>query len=63
MHALALLLLLAALAAGHAGCMVRARRKASRLMRPAADLEPEDVDRWLSLIEPFPLGRPSRPRR
>lgn len=63
MHALALMLLLVALAAGHAGCRARARRRTSRLMRPAADLEPEDVDRWLSLIEPFPLGRTTRPRR
>jgi len=29
-------------------------------VRPAEEWEPEDVEAWLALIEPFPLGDPSR---
>ena len=36
------------------------RHDASRLMRPADEWEPEDVDSWLALIEPFPLHDPTR---
>jgi len=56
-----LLGLLAILFATHLICVRRARRVAGRLMRPAAQLEAEDYDRWLALIEPFPLKR-SAPR-
>ena len=52
--ALVLLLLLAQVL-----CLRQARRKDSRLMRPADDLEPEDVDRWLDLIEPCDLRDPT----
>ena len=34
----------------------RARRRATRLIRPADQWTGEDVRRWLELIEPFPLG-------
>jgi len=40
-----------------------ARRTQSRMMRPADDWEPEDVDRWLALIEPFPLPEQRGSRR
>lgn len=38
----------------------RARRDAARLLKPADDWDEADVDRWLALIEPFPLGKPTR---
>ena len=44
-------------------CARLARRSASRMMRPADDWEPEDIDRWLALIEPFPLEDPTRAGR
>jgi hypothetical protein len=37
----------------------RARRDAARLLKPADEWEDADVDRWLALIEPFPLGKPT----
>ena len=38
-----------------------ARRSDHRqLMRPADEWDAEDVDRWLDLIEPFPLANPTR---
>jgi len=54
-----LLLLAAALLAGQWLCGRRARRDATRLMRPADEWDAEDVDRWLALIEPFPLRKPT----
>jgi hypothetical protein len=54
---------LALLLLAHVACARLARRAAGRLMRPADELEAEDVDRWLELIEPFPLGQPRTPRR
>jgi hypothetical protein len=44
-------------------CGRLARRSVSRMMRPAEDWEPEDVDRWLDLIESFPLEGPTRAAR
>ena len=41
----------------------RARRDATRLMRPADEWDGEDVDRWLALIEPFPLRHPAPDRK
>jgi len=41
----------------------RARRDATHLMRPADEWEAEDVDRWLALIEPFPLRKPTHDRK
>jgi hypothetical protein len=40
----------------------RARRDAARLMRPADEWDEDDVERWLALIEPFPL-RKTTPKR
>lgn len=54
-----LLLILAALLPAHVLCVRRARRRRAHLMRPAELWDCEDVDRWLGLIEPFPLGRSS----
>jgi len=51
--------LLVILLAAHLLCVRRARRVAGRLMRPAHQLDAEDYDRWLGLIEPFPLKRPA----
>jgi len=59
----ALLTFLALLLLAHVACVRLARRTAGRLMRPADELEAEDVDRWLELIEPFPLGEARTPRR
>ncbi len=53
--ALATLLLLA-----HWRCARLAKHTQHQLMRPADQLEADDVDRWLDLIEPFPLDRPTR---
>jgi hypothetical protein len=41
----------------------RARRDAAHLMRPADEWDAEDVDRWLALIEPFPLRKPTHDRK
>jgi hypothetical protein len=40
-----------------------ARRTAARMMRPAEEWDAEDTERWLALIEPFPLPRPAPDRR
>ena len=40
-----------------------ARKSQSRMMGPGDEWEPEDVDRWLDLIEPFPLPERRRERR
>ncbi|MHC4340258.1 MAG: hypothetical protein ACYSX0_08610 [Planctomycetota bacterium] len=45
------------------GCAQLARTSVSRMMRPADDWEDEDIDRWLALIEPFPLEGPTRAGR
>ncbi|MHC4933987.1 MAG: hypothetical protein ACYTGV_17565 [Planctomycetota bacterium] len=45
------------------GCAQLARTSVSRMMRPADDWEDEDIDRWLALIEPFPLEDPTRAGR
>jgi hypothetical protein len=50
-----LLTTVALLLAAQAVCARLARRERARLMRPADLWEPEDVDRWLALIEPFDL--------
>jgi hypothetical protein len=44
-------------------CGRRARRDTARLMRPAEEWDGEDVDRWLALIEPFPLPKPTHDRK
>lgn len=41
----------------------RARRDAARWMRPADEWDGEDIDRWLALIEPFPLRKPTHDRK
>jgi hypothetical protein len=41
----------------------RARRDAAQLMRPADQWDEADVDRWLALIEPFPLRKPTHDRK
>lgn len=43
-------------------CGRRARRDAARL-KPADEWDGEDVDRWLALIEPFPLPKPTHDRK
>lgn len=60
-----LLILACVLATAHSYCWRLTRRSDdARLMRPAEEWEPEDVDRWLELIEPFPLAPdPARERR
>jgi hypothetical protein len=58
-----LLLLTAALLLGQWLSGRRARRDATRLMRPADEWEAEDLDRWLALIEPFPLRKPTHDRK
>jgi hypothetical protein len=45
------------------GCARLARGAVSRMMRPADDWEDEDMDRWLALIEPFPLEDSTRAGR
>jgi hypothetical protein len=59
-----LLILIGALLLGQWLCGRLARRKVARMMRPADDWDVGDVDRWLALIEPFPLrdSPPSRSR-
>jgi len=54
-----LLLLTVALLVGQWVIGRRARRDATHLMRPADEWDAEDVDRWLALIEPFPLRNPA----
>ena len=44
-------------------CARRARNSVSRMMGPAEEWEPEDVDGWLDLIEPFPLGEREQQNR
>lgn len=58
---LAILALLFPLLAIHAYCLRRARRTLNRMMRPAEHWEANDLDHWLSLIEPFPLGGDRHP--
>jgi len=38
-------------------CRRALRRVDDRLMRPADELSPDDIDRWLDLIETFELPR------
>ena len=37
----------------------RARRDAMGPSKPAEEWDGDDVDRWLALIEPFPLRNPT----
>ena len=48
-------LLVLALLAAQAALRGRARRRAAQLIRPADEWTSEDTQRWLDLIEPFPL--------
>jgi len=48
-------LLVLALACAQTALRGRARRRASKLMRPADEWTADDTQRWLDLIEPFPL--------
>ena len=57
-----LLILTGALLFGQWLCGRLARRKVARMMRPAEDWDVGDVDRWLALIEPFPLRDSPPPR-
>jgi len=52
--------LILALTAVQVALRGRARRRAHRNLRPAAEWTGDDVRRWLELIEPFPLGREER---
>jgi hypothetical protein len=52
-----LAVLILSLMAVQLGLRGRARLRARRNLRPAAEWTGEDVRRWLELIEPFPLGR------
>lgn len=58
-----LLLLTVALLLGQWAIRRRARKDAARLMRPAHEWDESDVDRWLALIEPFPLPKPTHDRK
>lgn len=59
-----LLTLVALLLAAQVYCRRLARRAdETRLMRPADEWDGEDVDRWLALIEPFPLPETDRARK
>ena len=58
-----LIVVFAALLPAHALCVRWARRRRARLMRPAELWDGDDVDRWLALIEPFPLGRGAPEKR
>jgi len=51
-----LLSLLAALLAAQSALQGRARAHVQRMMRSGDEWDPGDLDRWLALIEPFPLG-------
>ena len=55
-----LLILAAALVLLSALCARRARRGYARMMRHPDHWDGEDVERWLDLIEPFPLPDASR---
>jgi hypothetical protein len=55
----ALLGLSFALLLGQWLCGRAAFRAAAAWIRPAEEWDGEDVERWLSLIEPFPLRRPT----
>jgi hypothetical protein len=58
-----LLGLFGALLAAQVLCARAARRRMAWMMRPAEQWESDDVDRWLALIETFPLGEEtSHPR-
>jgi len=58
-----LLILTAALLAAQQVCSRLARRTEAQMMsRPADDWDGDDIDRWLELIEPFPLAV-DRPRQ
>ena len=58
-----LLLLTVAIGLGQWLFSRRARREAAHLMRPFDEWDGEDVDRWLALIEPFPLRKPTHDRK
>jgi len=58
-----LLLVVGSLLLAQLSCGVLARRATSHMMRPGDDWDGEDVERWLALIEPFPLRKPARGRR
>ena len=58
-----LAILILALMATQLALKGRARRRATRLLRPAELWTGEDVRRWLELIEPFPLGNEEPERR
>ncbi len=58
---LTLVLVVLVLAAAQLFCARAVRQGDDRLMRPADDLSPEDIDRWLDLIVTFDL--PSNPKR
>jgi len=60
---LTILLLTVAILLGQWILNRRARREATHLMRPADEWDAEDVDRWLALIEPFPLRKPTPDRK
>ena len=51
-----LLSLFASLLTAQAICARRAKRETQHMMRSGDLWEAEDLDRWLELIEPFPLG-------
>ncbi|MGH7163839.1 MAG: hypothetical protein ACREID_10185 [Planctomycetota bacterium] len=55
-----LFLIAAGLVLAQLASLRRARGDVTRLMRPAEDWDGQDVDRWLALIEPFPLRHPSK---
>jgi len=57
-----LLTLIAVLSLAQWLCARRARGTLSRMMRPADDWDGDDTDRWLALIEPFPLPDPTGKR-
>ena len=51
-----LAVLILALMTAQAALKGRARVRARRNLRPAAEWTGKDVRKWLDLIEPFPLG-------
>ena len=54
--------LLAALLIVQLVCLRQARRKVEHMMRPGEHWDGEDIDRWLALIETFPLGDEAQQR-